>query len=79
MSTSSLREGLVKLYAMMLMLCLRFPRRAAASPARRGGATGCSLIVSSFAAPAELMLALLAKCLELFLLHGANCIDEHLL
>ena len=75
MSTSSPKAAFVKLYAVALMLSPCFSRRAAAYPARTGGTTRCPLIISSFAAPAELMLALLAKCLELFLLHGANCVD----
>jgi hypothetical protein len=36
-------------------------------------------MISSFAARAELALALLAKCSKLFLLHAADCIDGGLL
>ena len=69
----------MRLYAVVLMLSPCFSRRAAASPARRGGETRCPLAMCSSAARAELILALLAKCSELFLLHAANCIDGVLL
>ena len=36
-------------------------------------------MISSFAAQAELALALLARCSELFLLHAADCVDGGLL
>ena len=65
----------MRLHALVLMLCLRFSRRAAASPTLGGDADGCPLKISSFAAQAELALTLLAKCSELFLLHAANCVD----
>ena len=65
----------MRLHALVLMLCLRFSRRAAASPTRIGGGTRCPLAMCSSAARAELILTLLAKCSELFLLHGANCVD----
>ena len=65
----------MRLYAVVLMLFPCFSRRAATSPARRGGETRCPLAMCSSAARAELILALLAKCSELFLLHGANCVD----
>ena len=69
----------MKLYAVKLMLCPRFSRRAAASPTLGGDADGCPLKISSFAAQAELALTLLAKCSELFLLHAADCVDGGLL
>ena len=65
----------MKLYAVMLMLCPRFSRRPAVSPAPRGGGTRCPLTMCSSEARAELILAWLAKCSELFLLHAANCVD----
>ena len=64
-----------KLYALAFMLCPCSSRRAAASPARRGGGTRCHLTMCSSEARAELILAWLAKCSELFLLHAANCVD----
>ena len=69
----------MRLHALVLMLCLRFSRRAAASPTLGEDADGCPLKISSFAAQAELALALLAKCSELFLLHAADCVDGGLL
>jgi len=36
-------------------------------------------MISSFAEPAGLALAMLAKCSELFLLHAADCVDGGLL
>ena len=72
----------MRLHALVLMLCLRFSRRAAASPALGRDADGCPLKISSFAAQAELALTLLAKCSELFMcctVHAANCVDGGLL
>ena len=43
----------MRLHALVLMLCLRFSRRAAASPALGRDADGCLLKISSFAAQAE--------------------------
>jgi hypothetical protein len=63
----------------VLMLCLRFSRRAAASPALGRDADGCPLKISSFVALADPALVLLAKCSELFLLHAADCVDGGLL
>ena len=79
MNTSSQRAASMRLYALVLMLCPRFSRRAVASPARGGSADWRPLMISSFAEPARLALAMLAKCSELFLLHAADCVDGGLL
>ena len=76
LAESSIGEGL---YAVVLMLCSCFSRRSAAAAALRGGVCRCPLMISSFAARAGLVLALLARRAELFLLHAANCVEEHLL
>ena len=76
-----------KLYALALMLCPCFSRRAAASPARRTRCplTMCSSAAASTRASVELILhgfslvghrIALAKCSELFLLHAANRVDD---
>ena len=65
----------MKVYAVVLMLCSCFSRRPTAAAALRGGVCRCPLVVSSFAARAGLVLALLARCAELFLLHAADCVD----
>ena len=75
MITSSRRAASVKVYEVVLMLCSCFSRRSAAAAAPREGVCRCPLMISSFTARAELVLALLARCAELFLLHAADCVD----
>ena len=65
----------MKVYAVVLMLCSCFSRRSAAAAAPKGGVCRCPLMISSVAARAGLVLALLARCAELFLLHAADCVD----
>ena len=69
----------MKAYEVVLMLCSCFSRRSAAAAAPREGVCRCRLMISSFVARAGLVLALLARFAELFLLHAANRVDEHLL
>ena len=69
----------MKVYEVVLMLCSCFSRRSAAAVAPRIGVCRYPLMISSFAARAGLVLALLARFAELFLLHAANRVDEHLL